>query len=506
MVAAPMKHSCTLLLAAMVCGLAAATGLSAEAAVRCKLELVARPPLPEDWQQAKKVVAYHCVDSQSFGRGTEKGITFINSEGNFAAVVEKEPAKYIAKRPFRGVAKLGSKQYGFVLDDKDKESRRYDRLYFDRNGNGDLTDDKPIDLLPSRRHGSSDSITYDVSEFPRVVLAVDLEGKKIEYPLSLSRQYVQRPDYEYVRLYLQVAAYRRGEITLDGKRHTIAVLDWNSNGRFDDLLSLPKDLPGATERLVVKCGDMLLIDPEKLNGDDLSWSRPSGEHRQFLGKLTVFEGKYYQVKVSPSGDELTWTPVPVPCGQITSPHAPCSVDLISELGWFDLKLQKSKPATVPAGQWRLLSYSIPIENWREPEKREKAANAKPGGGNAEAGSSWFARLQEAIFGKTSEKPAPAEPLRGPANLSKLSADGSNRGKPVLVEAAKTTPLNFGPPYRTVLAVERYNDTTYLALRLHGADEEVVSDLTVNGRVPAKPTFTITDPKGAVVAQGDFEYG
>ena len=35
--------------------------------------------------------------------------------------------------------------------------------------------------------------------------------------------------------------YRRGEITLDGKKYTIAVLDWNSNGRFDDVLSLPED-------------------------------------------------------------------------------------------------------------------------------------------------------------------------------------------------------------------------------------------------------------------------
>ena len=50
------------------------------------------------------------------------------------------------------------------------------------------------------------------------------------------------------------------------------------------------------------------------------------------------------------------------------------------------------------------------------------------------------------------------------------------------------------------------DTTDVALKLHGADEDVVVSLTVNGRVPDKLRFTITDPKGAVVAQGDFEYG
>jgi hypothetical protein len=501
----PMKPFCTLLLAALFWGIAMAA-LPAEPAVRCKLELVTRPPLPKDWQEAKKVIAIHCVDSQEFARGTEKGITFIESASNFTEIVKKEPQKYVAKRPFRGVAKLGSKQYAFVLDDRDKESRRYDRLYFDLNGNGDLTDDKPIDLLPSRRRGSSETVTYDVSEFPRVVVAGELEGRKIEYPLSISRQYVQQPDYEYVRLYLQVDAYRRGEITLDGKKHTIAILDWNSNGRFDDLLSLPKNLPSSTERILVKCGDMLLIDPEKRVADDISWSRPSGERRQFLSELTVIEGKYYRVKVSPAGDELTWTPVPVPCGQVTSPHAPCRVDLISETGWLDLSLQKSKPTTLPAGQWRLRSYSIPIENWKKPEQPAKPPTAKQGGRDATGGSSWFARLTEAIFGQTSAKPAPPEPLRGPANLSTISANGSQHSKPVLVEAGKTTSLRFGPPYRPEVAVERWNDTPTLALCLRGADGEVVNALTVNGRAPAKPTFTITDPKGTVVAEGDFEYG
>ena len=47
---------------------------------------------------------------------------------------------------------------------------------------------------------------------------------------------------------------------------------------------------------------------EASNREDLGWNRPTGEHRQFLGKLTVFEGKDHQVKVSPSGDDLTWMP------------------------------------------------------------------------------------------------------------------------------------------------------------------------------------------------------
>ena len=186
---------------------------------------------------------------------------------------------------------------------------------------------------------------------------------------------------------------------MDGKKHEIAVLDWNSNGRFDDVFSLPKDVHGSNARVVPTCGDMLLIDPETLAKEDLSWSRPTGEHRQFLGKLTTFENKNYEVKVSPTGDELTWTPSRILCGQVTSPHAPCQVDLISEMGYVDLKLEKSKPATVPAGQWRLLSYATAIENWKDPEKKD--------GKDAEVKSSPSNILKVALTGSTSEKPAAA---------------------------------------------------------------------------------------------------
>ena len=48
-----------------------------------------------------------------------------------APTVKKEPEKYVSEHPLRSVAKLGSKEYGFVLDKKDEKSKGYDRLYFD---------------------------------------------------------------------------------------------------------------------------------------------------------------------------------------------------------------------------------------------------------------------------------------------------------------------------------------------------------------------------------------
>jgi hypothetical protein len=477
-----MRHLHVLLLVTVVCLPTATVGLAADSVIHCKLDLVRRPPLPDDWEKAKKLIVYDCVDSQSFRRATEKGVTFLNSEGDFAKVVKKEPAKYVADRPLRGVATLGSNRYVFALDHKSKDSRGYDRLYFDRNGNGDLTDDEPIDLLPSKDFKDSKASVSDNRGFPPIVVSSSVDGTKLDYPLNLRRYCVHKPDYEYVVLYLAVDAYRRGEVTLDGKKHTIAVLDWNCNGRFDDVVSVPAKPQGTNDRLYANRGDILLIDPEKIDVENLSWSRPLGEHRQFLGKLTGFEGKYYATKVSPSGDEITWTPCSPPLGRITSSHAPCHVELVSELGYLDLNIEKSKPATIPAGRWRLLSYGYSIKDWKE------TASPAP------------------TAGKSAGAEDPKRPARSKSNVSRILAQGTFAGSPLIVEPGQTTALKFGPPYRASVRVDQWNGEISLNLELHGTGGEEVSGLAINGGMPERPTFTITDPQGKVVEQGQLEYG
>ena len=49
-------------------------------------------------------------------------------------------------------------------------------------------------------------------------------------------------------------------------------------------------------------------------------------------------------------------------------------------------------------------------------------------------------------------------------------------------------------------------TAYLSLAIVGADGEMVNNLLVNGSRPGRPSITITDPNGKVVATGNFEYG
>ncbi|NLE40189.1 MAG: hypothetical protein GX621_19420, partial [Pirellulaceae bacterium] len=69
----------------------------------------------------------------------------------FETAVKKQPAKYNSATPFRAVVQLGDRQYGFVFDTADAKSKAYTLLYFDANGNGDLTDDDAVESFESKQ-------------------------------------------------------------------------------------------------------------------------------------------------------------------------------------------------------------------------------------------------------------------------------------------------------------------------------------------------------------------
>ena len=126
----------------------------------------------------------------------------VSGQPDFSKVVVKEP-KYEHARPFKGVAKLGTREFAFAFDVASSTSTTsrstrvlYTHLYFDCNGNGDLTDDKVVEA--ERKSSSS-------SYFPRVDVAFDVEGGRLEYAFYM-RSYSSSSGYS--RAYLYGAAYR----------------------------------------------------------------------------------------------------------------------------------------------------------------------------------------------------------------------------------------------------------------------------------------------------------
>ena len=123
----------------------------------------------------------------------------------FRKVVKKEP-KYQSKQPLRAVAMLGGKPYAFAIDQKDSKSTAYSRLYFDANGNGDLTDDTPIDVKANPASASTaaagERAVVDVSvshEFPQVKAMLDIGGVKVDYAFSMHVYADPRDDDSYAR-------------------------------------------------------------------------------------------------------------------------------------------------------------------------------------------------------------------------------------------------------------------------------------------------------------------
>jgi hypothetical protein len=154
-----------------------------------------------------------------------------------------------------------------VLDSKDSTGEGHGRLYFDLNHNGDLTDDRVIEGDPAEGDFPKGYWWY---QFPRVDLTLDVDGTKVEYAFFLSAysQTVTSGASEptgLVAASLQVAACREGRITLAGKTRHVVLLDFNSNGRFDDVVTVRTSSRG---RATPVYGDLLLLDPTRLGPDD----------------------------------------------------------------------------------------------------------------------------------------------------------------------------------------------------------------------------------------------
>ncbi len=145
--------------------------------------------------------------------------------------------------------------------EKAPKAIHYNRLYFDSNHNGDLTDDKVIESEASPGmvvFGGN----YARFSFPQVELTVDADGTPVDYAFTISGYMMVQPQFSYAGVQLNAAAYREGDITLDGKPHHVVLIDYNSNGRFDDQIKIQSNVRGSGGQIYPQQGDMLLVDPD----------------------------------------------------------------------------------------------------------------------------------------------------------------------------------------------------------------------------------------------------
>jgi hypothetical protein len=469
----------------------------------------------------------------------------------FKRTVTKEP-KYESDRPFRGVVKLGSHEYAFALDaappkakakdekpkEKGKEEAKkdaekpvkdsaakpdkkrdkkatppktaataYNRLYFDFNHNGDLTDDKVVEAKTAQRgYAMSASQSYAQIQFPLVEVTIDAGGTPLRYAFFLSGYVMSSADFGYASLTLNTAVLRQGDITLEGKKHHVVLIDFNSNGRFDDETTIRPNVSGPNGQVYPEQGDMLLIDPPKRSvGYDSPYDVTQSAYRYYVSKLIHLDGRFYDLKISPAGDKLTLTPSSTPLGSVTNPNVRFAAVIYGDQGLLKISGSEGQPVAVPEGQWRLLSYTINATETPQPSK--PAEQAKKGGKKTAKDGGATNELASALVALMGGGPTAVVRPR----YTLVAAQATGGYKAVEVRQGKTVEMPFGPPYKPVVKAypsmnQKGEKVAALQMSLVGSAGEQCTNLMVDSGRPSKPHFTITDPQGKVVEQGDFEYG
>ncbi|MBN2022020.1 MAG: hypothetical protein JW809_04435 [Pirellulales bacterium] len=453
----------------------------------------------------------------------------------FSKLITKEPAKYAAKFPFRGVVALGDQHFGFALDaaepkadakkdeakkdeatqsDAPKDEKKsegdkpapkmepavpYARLYFDLNHNGDLTDDQVIEARTMRNY----EVNYAQSMFPQIDVAIELDGKKVDYAFTLRVYLNTSVDYAYSNCSIQAAAYRDGEITLDGKKYRVVVVDFNSNGRFDDASGIDPTVQLSDGTVYPQRGDTLyLLDPDAPMGQINPYEPTNTEGAHFVGKLVNLNGRFFRLVVSPTGDTVSLEPSDDPVGFVTNPNKGYRATVYGDKGFLKVVSDADGKAPLPEGQWRLLDYTIDQTGMAKPKeepKKEQANAAKPKASEP----SLMKALIQALAGSGREVVRP--PI---VRYTRVSARAKRDGKPFTVVKDQTVALPFGPPYRPVVDVQYRSgaDSVSLGLSLVGSADEVCTSLMVDGRQPPEPAFTISTEDGKEVAADKFSYG
>jgi len=168
-----------------------------------------------------------------------------------------------------------------AIDESAGTGTGYDRLYFDCNCNGDLSDEKPLRSLkdPPRAALMQYSSTELQVCFESFELTFDYGSAGIHAVEFMARLMAHD---RYPRLTFFATKLRRGEVEVGDTKYD-ALLGYGYS------IGMPFDKPGTVFHLIPKS------DPQY---------RPSGSGTNQLSSMQSLEGDYYRFATTPLGDKL----------------------------------------------------------------------------------------------------------------------------------------------------------------------------------------------------------
>lgn len=235
--------------------------------------------------------------------------------------------------------------------DREGKYGQLNRLYADRDCDGDLADEEPIK--------PSNTSSYSTEFGPVPILFTTADGL-VTYHLG-----VQLYTYdETPRVYLSSKAWYEGKVTIGNKEWRCLLMDYNGNGTFNDTGS--------------ELGSLDRVRLAPVGKDELE--------TYFAGELVQLEGAYYHPTVAQDGAFISFEPAGnVATGTVRLSGKVNTFSAAGPKGLFHFQPNDSGVVTLPTGRYR--SYDWIIER-----KDDKGALWKADAGTA---SGWFVVREDA---------------------------------------------------------------------------------------------------------------
>jgi len=376
--------------------------------------------------------------------------------------------KYRSRMPIYAVATLGNdgdNRYTVVVDESGGTGRGYDILYVDRNNNENLTDDPRI-VGRIRRQGTSST----TGNFGPVGVMVEYDDRTVPYYFSVSYQRYGGQSIrrgarfvENMNLSLQPSGYYAGVVSFGGSKHRIAVIDFNSNGLFNEYFKPRSGVAGSGGSFYA-IGDQILIDANSDGRFERGY--PNNKELYPYAKYVQVDGKWCSLDIAPRGGKVEVRNPSMKLGTIRIPAqlGSCSLQLVSVNGILKFE-ETGNEFQVPTATYQFYGHTMEVKhssgNWR------------------------------------------------------YDTRGTASGKKFEVAEDTVLPLRFGPPLLLNLSYStrgpggtqpKAGDTIQLSLTFSGQGGEQYTNIMKNGTRPPAPTYKIVDEAGKIVDKGTFEYG
>jgi len=371
-----------------------------------------------------------------------------------------------SEAPGYAVFELGDVERLLILDRQKPADFFFNRLYFDANGNDDLTDD-PVADISFERVGE----TGYRAAFAGAEITVRLDGTEYPYNFRVTAEYIGlSTDKELVNdpflisLYWNTNCSYTGTLEFETRKYHVTFSDENCNGLFNDRLVVEQEVLIPTK--MPKSDGIYISAGEQMHSYD----------RLLLGDYILIDDNLLAMTVDISNKTLTVTPVEERPATLTFSAPPERMTIYTEDGHRGINMYRpGKQIDVPAGTYRLHTYQM--------LKKE------------DSGAVWH-----------------------------LEAQSTDATPAIAAKEGDTTLVAIGEPYKPLVDVPEMfralagSAPVVVEFRVEGRAGEVLTDLGYSGarsavplsetspNRPKEPTYMIVKTDGEIAARGAFEYG